>query len=118
MKAVSNKINTIYDVAKKAGVSPATVSRVLNAPDTVAADKRMRVQNAIHELNFVPKAEAFVFVFNADNVSGNFQCGPEFAASLSFDLSKLANHLIQNNKNNKSNESQSFNQEELNENED
>lgn len=58
MKAVSNKINTIYDVAKKAGVSPATVSRVLNAPDTVAADKRMRVQNAIHELNFVPKAEA------------------------------------------------------------
>ena len=61
---------------------------------------------------------AFVFVFNADNVSGNFQCGPEFAASLSFDLSKLANHLIKNNKNNKSNESQSFNQEELNENED
>lgn len=57
MKAVS-KQSTIYDVARLAGVSSATVSRVLNEPDRVAPEKRERVQFAIKELNFVPKADA------------------------------------------------------------
>ena len=57
MKAVS-KQSTIYDVARLAGVSSATVSRFLNEPDRVASDKRERIQFAIKELNFVPKAEA------------------------------------------------------------
>ena len=37
MKAVSKQA-TIYDVARLAGVSSATVSRVLNEPDRVAVD--------------------------------------------------------------------------------
>ncbi len=49
---------TIYDVAKKAGVSPATVSRVLNEPAKVSAEKREKIFAAISELNFVPKAAA------------------------------------------------------------
>ena len=57
MKAVS-KQSTIYDVAQRAGVSAATVSRVLNEPDRVAAEKRARVQEAIQALHFVPKADA------------------------------------------------------------
>lgn len=57
MKAVSKQA-TIYDVARLAGVSSATVSRVLNEPDRVAPEKRERVQLAINELNFVPKADA------------------------------------------------------------
>lgn len=57
MKAVS-KQSTIYDVARVAGVSSATVSRFLNEPDRVASDKRERIRFAIKELNFVPKAEA------------------------------------------------------------
>ncbi len=57
MKAVS-KQNTIYDVARLAGVSSATVSRFLNEPDRVAPDKRERIRSAVKELNFVPKAEA------------------------------------------------------------
>ncbi|MBQ9280741.1 MAG: LacI family DNA-binding transcriptional regulator [Treponema sp.] len=57
MKAVSKQA-TIYDVARLAGVSSATVSRVLNEPDRVAVEKRERVQSAIKELNFVPKADA------------------------------------------------------------
>ncbi len=57
MKAVS-KQSTIYDVARLAGVSSATVSRVLNEPNRVAEEKRQRVQKAIRELNFVPKADA------------------------------------------------------------
>jgi LacI family transcriptional regulator len=49
---------TIYDVAKRAGVSITTVSRVLNAPDRVNISTRSRVLDVIDELNFVPKAEA------------------------------------------------------------
>ena len=49
---------TIYQVAEAAGVSIATVSRVLNAPHRVNEDTRKRVLKAIEELRFVPKAEA------------------------------------------------------------
>jgi LacI family transcriptional regulator len=49
---------TIYDVASRAGVSIATVSRVLNVPHSVNSGTRARVQAAIDELGFVPKAEA------------------------------------------------------------
>ena len=57
MKAVTRQ-STIYDVARLAGVSSATVSRFLNEPDRVAQEKRDRIQSAITELNFVPKADA------------------------------------------------------------
>lgn len=50
--------STIYDVASRAGVSIATVSRALNAPQSVNAATRQRIQDAIDELGFVPKAEA------------------------------------------------------------
>jgi len=49
---------TIYEVAERAGVSISTVSRVPNAPDQVNEAMRTRVLAAIHELGFVPKAEA------------------------------------------------------------
>lgn len=49
---------TIYDVASRAGVSIATVSRVLNVPHSVNSATRGRVQSAIDALGFVPKAEA------------------------------------------------------------
>lgn len=49
---------TIYDVSKRAGVSIATVSRVLNKRETVALETRERVLSAIDELGFIPKLEA------------------------------------------------------------
>jgi DNA-binding LacI/PurR family transcriptional regulator len=49
---------TVYDVARKAQVSIATVSRVLNSPDKVNEATRRRVLVAIDALGFVPKAEA------------------------------------------------------------
>ncbi len=49
---------TIYDVARAAGVSPATVSRVLNEPSRVQSGTRKRVLEAIAALGFVPKADA------------------------------------------------------------
>ncbi len=54
----ASKKPTIYDVAKHAGVSITTVSRMLNAPDKVNAKTREKVLAAIDKLSFVPKAEA------------------------------------------------------------
>lgn len=45
---------TIQEVAKKAGVSVATVSRVMNNPQIVAMTTRMKVEQAIQELNYEP----------------------------------------------------------------
>jgi DNA-binding LacI/PurR family transcriptional regulator len=53
-----SEIPTIYDVAKLAGVSIATISRVLNTSHQVTPETRARVLDAIDRLGFVPKAEA------------------------------------------------------------
>ncbi|GGP11130.1 LacI family DNA-binding transcriptional regulator [Oceanobacillus neutriphilus] len=45
---------TIQEVAKYAGVSVATVSRVINTPDKVKKQTLFKVQNAIRELNYEP----------------------------------------------------------------
>ena len=45
---------TIKDVANLARVSVATVSRVLNAPDTVKESTRIQVNSAIEELQYSP----------------------------------------------------------------
>lgn len=43
---------TLKDVAEHAGVSIATVSRVLNEPEKVAEQSRIKVLNAIDELGY------------------------------------------------------------------
>lgn len=45
---------TIDDVARKAGVSTATVSRCLNTPDRVTATTRMRVLDVVRQLGYAP----------------------------------------------------------------
>ena len=55
---MAKAVATIYDVARKAGVSIATVSRVLNDPQKVNEATRSAVLKAIDHLRFVPKAEA------------------------------------------------------------
>ena len=52
------KKSTIYDVAKIAGVSPSTISRVMNTPGIVAEDTRQKVINAIKELAYIPNMMA------------------------------------------------------------
>ena len=49
---------TIADVAARAGVSPATVSRVVNDRKTVAQPTRERVLAAIEELDYTPNPTA------------------------------------------------------------
>ena len=47
-------MSSIRDVAKLAGVSPATVSRVMNGTANVTEEKRRRVEAAIKETGFQP----------------------------------------------------------------
>lgn len=49
---------TIDEVARAAGVSVTTVSRVLNASPAVRPEKRARVERAIADLNYVPSRVA------------------------------------------------------------
>jgi LacI family transcriptional regulator len=51
-------MTTIADVARRARVSPATVSRVLNGTTEVATDKVERVRRAVTELNYQPFSPA------------------------------------------------------------
>jgi len=45
---------TIRDVAKRAGVAPITVSRVINDSSYVSQETRERVESVIDELGYVP----------------------------------------------------------------
>ncbi len=49
---------TIHDVAKKAGVSPSTVSRVLNDKPGISEATRARVLQAARELGYIPDMSA------------------------------------------------------------
>lgn len=49
---------TIYDISKKAGVSIATVSRVLNGSDNVKASTREKVMSVIEKYDYTPNAYA------------------------------------------------------------
>ena len=61
---------TIADVAKRAGVSIATVSRVINQTAPVAAETAARVRTAIVELNYRPSAAAKGLASRKTNLVG------------------------------------------------
>jgi len=63
MKSISDRrgrtsVPTIRDVARRAGVSPSTVSRILTGNTPVTVGKQKRVQQAIERLGFRPNALA------------------------------------------------------------
>jgi LacI family transcriptional regulator len=64
------KSSTIADVAKRAGVSIATVSRVINGNTPVVVATAERVHAAIKELNFVPRTAARVLASRRTNTIG------------------------------------------------
>jgi len=55
---LARKAVTIRDVARHAGVSVATTSRVLNGKDVVNAQTRTRILNVMEELGFAPSPAA------------------------------------------------------------
>jgi len=54
----ANLVPTLSAVAKRAGVSPITVSRVVRTPERVAPETRMRVEQAMRDLGYVPNLVA------------------------------------------------------------
>jgi LacI family transcriptional regulator len=61
---------TLYDVARQAGVSIATVSRVLHGQGPVRDSTRARVRAAIEELGYVPDGAAQSLARNRKDVIG------------------------------------------------
>src|SRR6201996_4980070 len=61
---------TLYDVAAQAGVSIATVSRVLHGQEPVRESTRARVRAAIEELGYVPDGAAQSLARNRKDVIG------------------------------------------------
>lgn len=57
-RSAARAVTTLRDVARLAGVSPATVSRILNGTAVVAEDKRRTVEAAIAQLGFKPNLSA------------------------------------------------------------
>ena len=57
-RLMRKRIPTLEMVASRAGVSRATVSRVVNGVSTVAPEAVERIQQAIEELNYVPNRAA------------------------------------------------------------
>lgn len=60
----------ISDVAREAGVSKATVSRVINGNSVVSEEMRMRVTRAMKRLNFQPNAQARSLSLKKSNFIG------------------------------------------------
>jgi len=58
MMAAGVPVSNIYEVAKRAGVSTATVSRVLSQPNVVAPATRRRVMLAVERLGYEPNSTA------------------------------------------------------------
>lgn len=61
---------TLAAVAQRAGVSPATVSRVLNGDYPVAAETRKRVEKAVRELDYVVNAHARALLHSTSGMIG------------------------------------------------
>ena len=61
---------TLEDVARLAGVSTATVSRVMNAPDVVRAKTRERVEAAVAQLGYTPHFGGRALASNRTNTVG------------------------------------------------
>ena len=61
---------TIYDIAKMAGVSPSTVSRIINNYPHVKKATRARVQKLLQEYHYIPNEAARGLVTQASRIIG------------------------------------------------
>lgn len=91
---------TMKDVAKLAGVSPITVSRVISSPEQVKPSTRAKVTRAIEELNFKPNSIARSLVTNRTDTIGLLLSNianpyyPEFILGLETTARSLGKNLI------------------------
>lgn len=69
---------TIKQVAEKAGLSIATVSRVMNNHPDVSAETRQRVQQIVDDLGYAPNAVARSLIQGRSHILGVVSTGIEF----------------------------------------
>ncbi|MFE6256464.1 LacI family DNA-binding transcriptional regulator [Agromyces sp. NPDC057865] len=75
-------VPTMFDVARRAGVSHQTVSRVLNDLSGVAASTKLRVEQAIADLNYTPSPAARAMAKRRSGSIGLIQAGrPDYGPS-------------------------------------
>ena len=75
-------VPTMFDVARRAGVSHQTVSRVLNDLSGVAAATKLRVEQAIADLNYTPSPAARAMAKRRSGSIGLIQAGrPDYGPS-------------------------------------
>jgi DNA-binding LacI/PurR family transcriptional regulator len=97
---LDKKTHTSYDVAKLAGVSQSTVSRVIAGGANVSEDKRKKILEAVEKLNFQPSAIARGLTTNKTKMIGIVVkqfTNPFYTEVLSKFYSKLSSlgyHLI------------------------
>ena len=90
----------INDVAKKAGVSKSTVSIVINNTGYVSEKTRLKVENAMKELNYIPSQIARNFSTDKSNVVGIVMpdiMHPFFSTFIKCDIDKKYNSLYNSN---------------------
>ena len=61
---------TIYDIAREAGVSASTVSRVINKKKGVNSEKRILIEGLLKKYNFEPDASARGLVQQSTKIIG------------------------------------------------
>lgn len=76
-------IMNIYDISKKAGVSIATVSRVMNGSDKVSEKTRKKILDIMKETGYTPNAFARGLTFNTMQTIGLLcaDCSDHFLAT-------------------------------------
>jgi LacI family transcriptional regulator len=75
---ITNKRATIKDVARIAGISTQTVSRVINDRPDVSPETRERIQNVIEELGYQPSALARSLISQRSFTLGVVTAGLKF----------------------------------------
>jgi LacI family transcriptional regulator len=70
----------IKDVARKAGVSTQTVSRVINGRPDIATETRERVRSVVQELGFRPSALARELIKGRSFTLGTVMPGQDLSA--------------------------------------
>lgn len=82
--ASSNKTPTINDVARAAGVSKKTVSRVINRSALLKQDTRKKVEAVIAELGYVPNPQARALALRRNFLIGLLHDNPNAQTVLNF----------------------------------
>ncbi len=86
-------MSTIYDVAKKAGVSVGTVSNVINNRGNVNPKLRKRVEEAMQRINYVPNKAARSLAFGrSENIAVLYPFNPNSITGTSY--LEYVSHLI------------------------